>query len=92
MNDLILVQLSLIPFCFHRAKMSVKIVVIGNSSVGKTSLVTRYVSVGITTIFSLIHLRIQPLHALNSCIQGRSQDFVIGGAKRKFGGASLKNF
>ena len=24
--------------------------------------------------------------------QGRSQDFVIGGAKRKFGGASLKNF
>ena len=24
--------------------------------------------------------------------QGRSQDFVIVGAKRKFGGASLKNF
>ena len=24
--------------------------------------------------------------------QGRSQDFVIGGAKRKFGGASLTNF
>ena len=24
--------------------------------------------------------------------QGRSQDFVIGGAKRKFGGASLNNY
>ena len=24
--------------------------------------------------------------------QGRSQDFVIGGAKRKFGRTSLKNF
>ena len=27
-----------------------------------------------------------------SSSQGRSQDLVIGGAKRKFGGASLKNF
>ena len=25
-------------------------------------------------------------------LQGRSQDFVFGGAKRKFGGASLKIF
>ena len=29
---------------------------------------------------------------LKGILQGRSQDFVIGGAKRKFGGASLKNF
>ena len=29
---------------------------------------------------------------LNLSIQGRSQDLVIGGAKRKFGGASLKKF
>ena len=43
-------------------------------------------------MYSAIRVFAQIDSELNNGIQGRSQDFVIGGAKRKFGGASLKNF
>ena len=50
------------------------------------SITPPLVYVAMTCKTHALHIHSDDLH------QGRSQDFVMGGAKRKFGWANLKNF